>query len=237
MKNFLSVVLAITILLTATAPSFATTVAQPDMRIATAIASIKKDLPDAEITVVGDTIHIVVDDFTKVKRFINSPASYSANAAKTTRATSIEGGSFRNFDIPWYGYLSFIPASEVYMNKDLVDSILLDLNKPDIVKWIVEQSITSTVSDIVVKLFARYGISLSVKAVNYICSFLYYIAIHLEYWSLQSAQEKSPEGKVSVVYGTLPEGVYTYIYTPWSGDVCVTSCGYPAMWYECEYDI
>ena len=115
MKNFLSFVLAITILLTATAPSFATTVAQPDMRIATAIASIKKDLPDAEITVVGDTIHIVVDDFTKVKRFINSPASYSANAAKTTRATSIEGGSFRNFDIPWYGYLSFIPASEVYM--------------------------------------------------------------------------------------------------------------------------
>lgn len=235
MKKTISFLMCIVMILTVSLPVLAADdeyVYQNN--IESNVEKIREEIPDAEIRVVDNVIHIVVDDLSDVP-WLNTNTT---NAARLTSVYSSTGGSFREFDLPWYAYMSFAPFSQVYMSKDVVGALMVQMNEPELFDWIVEQIgaglTTAAISALAAELF---GVTVPAGVIGVIGSFLYWVVSNLEYWSLKSAQDKSTTGKVSVVRGTTQDGMYQYIYSPWNDNICETYLGYDANWYGGEYDV
>ena len=198
------------------------------------VSKIRDEIPDAEIRVVDNAIHVVVDDINDVPWFNTN----TTNVAKVTSVYSNKGGTFREFDVPWYEFPIFTPFSQVYMNKDVVDALKLQMTEPEVFDWIVEQIglglTTASISRLAAEMF---GVTVPSRVITAIAEFLYMVVSSLEYWSLKSAQDNSSTGKVSVVRGIAQGGVYQYIYSPWNSNICDTYLGYEANWYEGEYAV
>ncbi len=234
MKKIISVFLCVAIIFTFGSTAFASnSISDNEANIMREAAEIQEEIPNAEVRVVDGVLHIVVDDYSDVPWF-----NAAVQSSRTTSVVSSSGGSFREFDIPWYAPDGARPYSQVYMNKDVVDALKLQMTEPTICKWIVDQIGQGLTAAAVAALaYSVWGISITSGVVSVIASFLYWVVSNLEYWSLKSAQDSSTTGKVSVVRCLSPQGNYSYIYSAWNNNICTTYCNYDAVWYAGEYDV
>ena len=214
--------------------------AAAEMGIQAAAARIVEENPDAEVLVVDNTLHIVVDDLSEIPGFANT--GIVPNASYETSVVSAEGGTFQNFDLPWHAYLGFAPIYQVYMPEDVVDALEITLSDDPLFEQIVE-TIRSLIASgfatpaIVAAISANFGITISSIVVDLMITWFLEANSNAEYDALVNAQEKSETGKVSVVYGTTTYGYPAYYYSPWDNNVCTTYGGYEALWFEGEYHI
>ena len=197
-----------------------------------AVERIQKDLPQAEIRIVGNVIHIVVDDISDVIWFNNS----SRIELNRSTAYSSIGGSFRYYNAPFYA--TYIPYIHSYMNENVVEALKIQLSEPNIYAWILSAAAEGlTDAAIAIMVESVWGITIPVQVISIITTLLFYAASNLEYWSLVSAQNNSTTGKVSVVKGMSIDGYSSFIYSPWNDNTCTSYAGYDASWYEGVYDI
>lgn len=230
MKKFFSFFLAIIMII-----SLSVSVYANPCSISDAVVRIQHEVPNAEIHVENSTIHVVVNDITIIP-WLND--TFRTNQSRTTTVYSSNGGSFRDFIIPWYGNFYFTPYSQVYMNKDVVESLKLRLHEPSIFNAIVSSIASGMTSDaIAAMVYATWNIVITPGMVSFIAGIISYYATDLEYLSLKSAQDSSVSGKVYVVRGMTPDGISTYIYAPWNDNTCVTYNDYDATWYGGVFDI
>ncbi len=198
------------------------------MALQRALEQFEKDFPEADIRVVNNGIHIVVNDITDIPGMSVQPF--------TTSVTNSNGGSYRNFQVPWYE--TYFPYSQVYMNREVVDATLIKMSRPDIYNWVKSQ-IGEGITSAAISAAAVYvwGISIPAAVVSILGSFAYNAAANLDYWSLTNAKAQSSQGKAYVVRGNTNEGVYYVFYAAWTGSSCPTYLGYEATWYAGVYDI
>ena len=198
-------------------------------------SKIQNEIPNAEVRVSDGIIHIVVEDLSEIPWLENTAR---IDPSRDTSVTSFSGGSFRYFNIPAYGYLSYTPYSQVYMTKDIVDGLKLKMTEPTICNWIRDQILAGlTVNAISALAVSVWGIEIPVGVVSVVGNLIYWVVSYMNYWSLNSAQNSSSTGKVSVVKGNVPDGYISFIYTPWNNYTCSTYLGYDATWYNGVYDL
>ena len=237
MKKILALLLSFAILLGMCniAEASEQVVLPEDIRFMAAVEKIRAELPNATIRTKDYTIHIVVNDYSEIPWFSFSNREENS---RSTSVTSSTGGSFRDFDVPWYGYLSYVPFSQVYMKKDIVDALKIKLNEPSFAAWIMEQVGQGIAYATIVSLaYSIWGKNINTAIISILASFLYWASTNIEYWSLKNAQDNSVSGKVSVVKGTTVDGYYSYIYSSWNNNTCTTYGGYDATWYAGTYDV
>ena len=128
--------------------------------------------------------------------------------------------------------------SQVYMNKDVVDSLKLFKSEPNIVRMILDYAAADYLAhQIVAAVYAAFGVTLNIAVVNLVCAIGVWAASNAEYWAFDAAQSQSAQGKVSVVRGLTSDGYEQYYYSPWNGNNCPTFSGYEATWFEGVYDV
>ena len=198
---------------------------------------IEASIPNSEVFVIDGNLHIVVDDLADVPGFGYS-IQPNSTSAKVTSVTSSQGGTFRNFDVPWSGTLDFNPYKQVYMSKDVTEAVRIMLNERDIFDKIIEglsKGMTRAAISTMIK--SLFNVTVSSSVIGVISSVLSGVIVNLPKIAFNSAYNRSTTGKVSVVWGIPREGNLEFIYSPWNNNVCKTYMGYTADWYEGEYDI
>ena len=196
------------------------------------VEQLKATIPEAEIRVENNIIHVVIDDVSKIPGFESS----SVNSSKTTSINASNGGSYRYFTVPSWD--TFGPYSQVYIPAEKVDSLIVYLTKPTIVKFIMNQiAVGIPTAAIPAMVLAAYGVSIPAGVVTFISGFLYWTGTNLEYWSLENARKMSTTGKISVVRGLSRDGHRLFIYSPWNNNTCNTYNGYNATWFGGTLDL
>ena len=243
MKKIISILLVLAIMITLSAPALAAKSITPTKgsNIESTVARLQAEIPDAQIRVVNNVIHIVVDDLSEIPWLSTSSGNHSSsgiNSSKVTRVVSSSGGSFRYFDIPWYCYSSYAPYSQVYMSSDVVNALRINMSNHPLASAIYGLfSSGKSYSEIVAIISAEWGYNLTPRTVQILVGVVYNVICDLEKWSLEAAYNSSSTGKVSVVRGYTPEGNESYIYSPWNDNICETYLGYSANWVEGVYDV
>ena len=243
MKKIISILLVLAIMITLSAPALAAKSITPTKgsNIESTVARLQAEIPDAQIRVVNNVIHIVVDDLSEIPWLTTSSGNHSSseiNSSKVTRVVSSSGGSFRYFDIPWSGHSSYAPYSQVYMSKDVVDALHVNMTNNKLAEYIYDLASKGySYTKIAELVLATWDYEISPNAVKMLVTVVYKVICNLERWSLEAAQNSSTTGKVSVVRGYTPEGNDSYIYSPWNNNICETYLGYSADWREGVYDV
>lgn len=197
-----------------------------------AVSKIQEEIPDAEVRVKDNVLHIVVSDATKIPGFVSGEKALG----ETTNVTSVNGGSYRTFHVT--AFATFAPYSQVYMNKAVVDSLRLFMTEPSVCQYIIDSVASGLEVHLIVELVKKdFKKAITIDMIKIIAEFGYWFQSNLEYWSLTSAQSQSSEGKASVVRGRNIDGYEQVFYYPWNGNQCPTYSAYKATWYEGVYDV
>ena len=238
-KKLGSLLIAISMLTLLCTNAFAATQIKPERReIQEVIADLEKKLPGAEIRVVDETIHIVISDPSDVQMFAVNTV-YPLSSGRVTSVVSSEGGTFTNFDVPYYMLFqgNFAPHVQSYMPQEIVETIKFGMTYPDIYDFILECFQLDYTQEYIQQLIlATFGVSVPIGIIVNAYVIIDFVLSILDYTALISAQGHSAEGKVSVVRGTT-DGYYSNIYYAWEGNVCSTYAGLDADWNPGVYAI
>lgn len=206
-----------------------------EQRLENAVARIKYDIPDADVTVADGIIHIVLDDPEKIPGYSTPEPGLETNV---TSASSYYGGTYRDFKYRLGAGSYFLPSIQTFMTKDVTDAVKLKLHHQDICDWIKQKFHEGFTKDMIAAMASsEFRKAITVMRVSYILDFVYYLQTNASYISIVSAQNQSSEGKVSVVLGSTPDGFLSYLYLPWEGRICNSYGGYDASWFTEIYDL
>ena len=193
--------------------------ANMDLQIEEVVNQFKEDFPNADIQVIDGTVHVVLQEENDVPQ------------SRMTSVTSSRGGSFVDFNIPWYEV--YQPYCQVYMNKAAVEAAKVQKEKPEIVQYILyEWAAGVTAGVIVAQVEQKYGVRLDQDAVEYLVSNAFKFVGEFDRNSLINAQNASSSGKAYVVYGNYSNGVPFTVYGPWNGNTCTTYMGMNALTWK-----
>jgi len=232
MKRITSILLSVCIILSLSTTALAAEIDSQNaetIEIQQEVEKMWQEFPNAEsIRVVDGNIHIVLNSM--------SDLPSAMITTRTTNVTSSDGGSYRDFNVPWS--YTWIPYSQVYMNKTVVDGMKLCMTEPTFAAWIADQIgqglTTAAVSALAL---ATFGVSVPAAVCGVIGSFLYWAGSNVDYWSLKNAQENSTTGKVNLIRGYTYDGYGSTMYIPWNDNNCPTYCGLDATWHEGVWDV
>ncbi len=204
-----------------------------EQRLEDAVARIKYDIPDADVTVADGIIHIILDDPEKIPGYSTPKPGLETN---TTSVSCYNGGSYWDFQLTWSAWSYFAPTYQVFMPAPLVEPLKIKLSRPDIVQWILSQSMSMTATAISIEVSKMPGYTVVPASISLIISLTFHMLLNIQYYALEQAQNQTEKGRVYVVYGTTPDGLPSYLYFPWKTSTCNTYCGYEATWHAEEYD-
>ena len=238
-KKALSLVLAIVMALSLSAVAFAEEVnTMPENEaIQKTIEHIRATYPDAEISFVDGEFHVVVNEEIPLSEVTadNGESVLSTNA-RVSSVTSSIGGSFSDYTYPLFA--TFLPYSEVFMPKDIVEGALLVMGKPGSAEAIITSIAAGEAASVVAaKINAAYNVNINVRIVNAVVTIGLYVIQNVDYNSLYSASQKSDNGNAYITRGIDVDTSYSITYyRPWNGTTCSTYSG-KAIFEEGVYDI
>lgn len=248
MKRFISLVLAILLSISFCIPLLSFQVdadeihATADTNLQALSIQIQNSIPDANITIENNTIHVVVSSVSDIPGFMD----YSTYASSEIPQSSV-GGSYRNFRNVILA--DYNPYSQVYMSQEVAAAFKFHLDHPDEFRQALEMTLEN-VSALVIEAYVRKafeaerGTPLSEgdeQELEYVVEGLSAFAstaiIQLAKSSFNSAYNSSTRSRVCFVRGYTADGYHVIYYSPWDDDFVPSYNAYPADWYGGIYDV
>lgn len=213
--------------------------ATADVNLQERSIQIQKSIPDANITIENNTIHVVVNSVLDIPGY--------STYASSSLPVSYDGGSYRNFSNVILA--DYYPYSQVYMNEKVAAAFNFYLDNPDEFRQALEKTLEHA-SALVIESIIRTkfeeerGKPLTdgdEQEIEYIVeglsAFVSTTIIQLAKSSFKSAYTSSNNGRVCVVRGYTADGYHVIYYSAWNDYYVPSYNAYPADWYEGIYDV
>lgn len=209
MKKVIGILLTLALVISISAPSFATTGKNKKLSIEEAVERIQEMYPNSEIR---------VDEHEVIHILNNEPISSNrTNMATRSITYAPDGGSYRSFTTPsWWSADAGIPYSIMFIPANKTTALLVANENSSVFELIKDNLVALGVDTVIAQIATLYGVQLTAAQVYFLSGILLYSMVQaIDHDSLVGVL--SQYDKVSIIRESL-YGYTSNIYSGWTGD-------------------